>query len=71
MTLPDMIASFTINGAYANFIEDETGSIEVGKKADLIVLGRNLFDIPTEEIGDVKVMMTMFEGRAVNRDSEY
>jgi len=69
MTLPDMIASFTINGAYANFMEDVTGSIEVGKKADLVVLERNMFDIPTEEIGDVKVLMTMFEGNVVLRDS--
>lgn len=69
MTLPDMIASFTINGAYANFMEHETGSIEVGKKADLVVLERNLFEIPLEEIGDVKVMMTMFEGKMVYRDS--
>jgi len=69
MTLADMIASFTINGAYANFMEDETGSIEVGKKADLVVLERNLFDIPTEEIGDIKILMTMFEGKAVRRDS--
>ena len=69
MTLPDMIASFTINGAYANFIENETGSIEVGKKADLVVLERNLFDIPTEAIGDVNVLMTMFEGTAVLRES--
>ncbi len=68
MTLPEMIASFTINGAYANFMEAETGSIEVGKKADLVVLERNLFDIPTEEIGDVNVVMTMFEGKAVRRD---
>jgi predicted amidohydrolase YtcJ len=70
MTLEDMIACFTINGAYANFIENETGSIEVGKKADLVVLKRNLFDIPTEEIGDVNVLMTMFEGQVVYRDSE-
>ncbi|CAB1059142.1 hypothetical protein D1BOALGB6SA_3900 [Olavius sp. associated proteobacterium Delta 1] len=69
MTLADMIASFTINGAFANFIENETGSIEVGKKADLVVLERNLFDIPTEAIGDVKVLMTMFEGNAVQRDA--
>ena len=69
MTLPDMIASFTINGAYANFMETETGSIEVGKKADLVVLERNLFDIPTEEIGDVNVLMTMFEGKVVRRES--
>ena len=67
MTLPEMIASFTINGAYANFMENETGSIEVGKKADLVVLERNLFDIPTEEIGDVNVLMTLFEGQAVWR----
>jgi predicted amidohydrolase YtcJ len=32
-------------------------------------LERNLLDIPTEEIGDVKVLMTMFEGKAVYRDS--
>ncbi len=63
-----ILASFTINGAYANFMEDETGSIEVGKKADLVVLEHNLFDIPTEEIGDVQVLMTMFEGEAVRRD---
>ena len=50
-------------------MEHETGSIEVGKKADLVVLERNLFEIPLEEIGDVKVMMTMFEGKMAYRDS--
>ena len=64
MTLPDMIASFTINGAYANFIENETGSIEVGKKADLVVLERNLFDIPTEEIGEDEARGCSQEGAA-------
>ena len=65
---PDGKILVTINGAYANFMEAETGSIEVGKKADLVVLERNLFDIPTEEIGDVNMLMTMFEGTAVSKN---
>jgi predicted amidohydrolase YtcJ len=69
MSLEDMIAAFTINGAYANFIENETGSIEVGKKADMVVLDRNLFDIPESEIADTQVLMTVFEGRTLRRDS--
>ena len=69
MTLEDMIASFTINGAYANFLEHETGSIETGKKADMIVLENNLFEIPIFEIADTKVLMTLFEGQTVYKDA--
>ncbi len=69
MSLEDMITAYTINGAYANFIENETGSIEVGKKADLVVLDRNLFNTPESEIADTQVLMTMFEGRTLRRDS--
>ena len=43
--LKDMIQSFTYNGAYANFLEGETGSTEVGKQACIVVLDQNLFDI--------------------------
>ena len=67
MSLEDMIAAYTINGAYANFIENETGSIEVGKKADMVVLDRNLFDIQESEIADTQVLMTLFEGQTVKR----
>ncbi len=69
MSLADMVASFTINGAYANFLERETGSIEPGKMADLVILEKNLFKIPETEIADAKVLMTMFEGRTVYRDA--
>jgi predicted amidohydrolase YtcJ len=67
-TLDQMIASFTSNGAYANFLEDTTGSIEVGKMADLIVLDQNLFFIPADKISEVKVVMTFFEGKKVFSD---
>jgi len=66
--LPTMLAGYTINGAYVNFQETETGSIEVGKAGDLVVLDRNLFDIPAHEIHRTKVLLGMFEGKEVYRD---
>jgi predicted amidohydrolase YtcJ len=67
-TLEQMIASFTINGARANFLETTTGSIEAGKMADLVVLDRNLFTVPADEIGKVKVVATFFAGKKVFPD---
>ncbi|HUG03815.1 MAG TPA: amidohydrolase [Steroidobacteraceae bacterium] len=64
--LPEAIAAFTINAAYVNRLEKETGSIEAGKRADLAVLDRNLFDIPPAELSDTKVLVTLFEGKAVH-----
>jgi predicted amidohydrolase YtcJ len=65
-----MIATFTLNGAYANFLEDETGSLEVGKKADIVVLERNLFELPPSEIGDTKVVLTLIDGKEVISDGQ-
>ncbi|RLD05226.1 MAG: amidohydrolase [Chloroflexota bacterium] len=70
-SLEDLIRSFTYNGAYANFLEDEVGSLEVDKKADLIVLDQNLFDIPVDKIAKVKVLLTMVEGNIVYQGSEF
>ena len=66
-SLEDMIASFTIHGAFASFLEDETGSIEPGKLADLVVLQSNLFDILPENISETRVLMTFLEGEPVFR----
>ena len=68
-SLEDMITSFTYNGAYANFLENEIGSIEVGKRADIIVLDQNIFEIPTNEIAQTKVLLTLVDGKEVFRDS--
>lgn len=70
LTLAEMIASFTIDGAYANHVDNITGSIEVGKQADLIVLDQNLFKLPAEQIKDAKVVLTMVEGKEVYRQKE-
>jgi predicted amidohydrolase YtcJ len=71
VTLDEMIASFTINGAYANFLEKETGSLEVGKMADLVVLDKNLFDLKPNEISTAKELLTIFEGKEVFRDKSF
>jgi predicted amidohydrolase YtcJ len=66
--LDEMLKSFTYNGAYANFLENHTGSLEVGKQADLIVLDQNLFEMPPEEIASTQVLLTLVNGQAVYRD---
>lgn len=54
-----------LDGARAYRLEDRTGSIEIGKTADLIVLNQNLFEIPIENVSEAMVLMTLFEGRLV------
>jgi hypothetical protein len=66
--LHDALAAFTINAAYVNHLEDETGSIEVGKLADLVVLDRNLFEIDPAEISEAEVLLTLSGGEAVYGD---
>jgi predicted amidohydrolase YtcJ len=67
-TLAELIAAYTINGAYLRRMERETGSIEVGKLADLIVLDRNLFDVPPAQIHKVTVQLTLLDGAPVFSD---
>ncbi len=66
--LPEALAAFTINAAYTNHDEENTGSLEVGKVANLAVLDRNLFEIPATEISDTQVLLTLFEGKPVHGD---
>ena len=68
INLPEALAAFTINAAYVNRIDRQTGSIEAGKLADLIVLDKNLFAIPATEISDAHVLVTLFEGKPVHGD---
>ena len=61
----DMIDSFTINQAYANFLDGETGSIEPGKSADMIVVDKNILEIAPEDIGTAVVEKTVLMGKVV------
>ncbi len=65
ITLADALKAYTAGSAYGAFREQELGTLEVGKLADIAVLDRNLFDIPVEEIPDAKVQLTIFDGKVV------
>lgn len=61
--LHDALRGYTINGAYQLRMEHSIGSLAVGKRADLVVLGENLFDVPASEVHAVPVVLTMMDGR--------
>ena len=63
--LATAIRAATLGSTYGNFLNEDTGSIEAGKLADLIVIDRNLFDIPASEISEACVILTLFGGEAV------
>ncbi|HYW76495.1 MAG TPA: amidohydrolase [Gammaproteobacteria bacterium] len=65
LDLPTVLEIYTRNAAKAAGLGNITGSIEVGKSADILVLDRNLFQIPAHEIAETQVLTTYFEGRAV------
>lgn len=63
ISLEEAIRCYTLNGAYASFDETIKGSIEPGKVADITVLSEDLAQFPSEKIKDVKVKMTIVNGR--------
>ena len=71
VTLAQMLEAYTINGAWLARRERETGSIEVGKTADLVVLDRNLFEVEPMQLQNVKVLLTLLEGEVVYRDASF
>ncbi|MFE4241816.1 amidohydrolase [Peribacillus butanolivorans] len=66
ISLKDALLAYTAAPAYGSFREKELGTIDAGKLADIIVLDRNLFDVPYEEIKNANVVFTMVDGRVVH-----
>lgn len=55
----------TLDAAYASYAEDRLGSLESGKKADFVVLDRNIMTVPFQEILGTKVSATVIDGKVV------
>jgi predicted amidohydrolase YtcJ len=59
------LRSYTAWGARQMFLEKKIGAFEVGKKADIAIWDRDLYGVPTEEIKDMKCLMTLIDGQIV------
>lgn len=66
----DLLQGYTINGARQLNLDVDTGSIQVGKWADLVVLNKNLFEVKSNEIRYVKPTAVLMEGKLVHGQLE-
>ncbi len=64
ITLVAALTAYTAGSAYANHLDD-TGTLAVGKRADLAVLDHDPFAVPPEEIGESRVVATYVDGKEV------
>ena len=65
LTIEQAIRAYTLDSAYAEFQENEKGSLEIRKLADLVVLSKDIFNIPAEEILETEVEMTILGGKII------
>jgi predicted amidohydrolase YtcJ len=65
LTRDDVLAAITVNAAHQLRLEKQIGTIEAGKFADLIVLGRDFLTVPDEQLGRNRVLLAMVGGEVV------
>jgi hypothetical protein len=65
ITREEAIRAFTLDAAYAAFMEQQTGSLESGKRADFVVLDQDILQIPAADIPKVRVLETWVDGERV------
>eukprot|EP01114_Cavostelium_apophysatum_P018931 TRINITY_DN5956_c0_g1_i2.p1 TRINITY_DN5956_c0_g1~~TRINITY_DN5956_c0_g1_i2.p1 ORF type:complete len:552 (-),score=140.38 TRINITY_DN5956_c0_g1_i2:60-1715(-) len=70
ISLDEALSIYTKGSAYINFLDDRTGTLEVGKEADLAILDKNLFELDPTEIHKAKVECTYIAGKEVYRRSK-
>lgn len=67
LDIETVLRAYTLGGALAGDLERETGTLEVGKSADLVVLDRDLTRIAPEQVSDTGILLTIFRGQVVYR----
>ena len=65
MSLEEAFASFTVNAAFAGHQENLLGTLEVGKKADFIIIDRDIFKIPENELWQTQALETWVNGEKI------
>jgi predicted amidohydrolase YtcJ len=65
LTVAESVYAYTMGSAYAEFQENEKGSITPGKLADMVLLSDDVFTIPPAKIRDVKVLKTIVGGKVI------
>jgi hypothetical protein len=65
LTLPEALEAYTMGSAYAEFQDQEKGTISPGKLADMVLVSDDLFSLPPEKIRDAKVLQTWVAGKVV------
>jgi predicted amidohydrolase YtcJ len=65
LDIESLVRGFTLDAAWQMHMDDEIGSIEVGKKADLVILDRDIFEIDPYTIHEASVLMTVMDGGIV------
>jgi len=65
LSVKESVEFYTLGSAYASFEEDIKGSLQVGKLADIVVLSKDIFTIPEEEILNTDVVTTILGGKII------
>ncbi|HSD67316.1 MAG TPA: amidohydrolase [Vicinamibacteria bacterium] len=63
LTREEALRTMTLDAAWGSFAEEEKGSIEVGKRADLVVLSQDILSVPDEDLMKTEVLATIVDGR--------
>jgi hypothetical protein len=70
ISIKDALKLYTINGAFANGVEEKLGTLYPGKLADIVVLNENPLEIDPAQLKDIKVSRTFIDGKEVYRESD-